>query len=37
MHCVKQFEADDKKEFMKFMVSGNALAEYAADDDLDGF
>jgi hypothetical protein len=28
---------NDKKEFLKFMASGKALVEYAAEDDLEGF
>lgn len=37
MNQVKEFELRDKKGFLKFMVSGKALCEYAAEDDLDGF
>jgi hypothetical protein len=34
---VKNFEVNDKKEFLKFMASGKALVDYAGEDDLDGF
>jgi hypothetical protein len=34
---VKNFEKNDKKEFLKFMAAGKALGDYAAEDDLEGF